>query len=354
MITVPYLEEMAYLGLACAFSKRLSEGDLRHAAARCIAGRQANRNMWIQSGGSTPVSSLCSDSSTTRVLEDSKGVLLLAFHVGPYFWIPHAIANTGRRVALLVDDGNHQQARRTDVAWTTRCLPYVTYISTADPLCAFRVRQLLHSGCAVVAFLDGNTGMGNVSSNNSSLVRVGTAEFTVRNGVVRVAAMARVPVLYARASIDATGIDLEVSQAGSTREDEGPRAFAERVTQNVYTQFAALMNENPSVWEEWPHVPGWLSKAVTSRFLKAHYQLALRVDSCKIAAVRLDARPALINLGNGSAVEASDLVRDVLDHFKAARSVADVIDNVGAKHSAIVVKQVIDELYSTGFLVADE
>lgn len=113
-------------------------------------------------------------------------VLWLSFHLGPYPLIPEMIVKAGRRILILLSDQAYNLYSSSALWQKEEILGQVKLLNIHIGNPVYLVKQALHEGWDVLAFIDGNQGQG---KGGRLVVPFGLGQWLLRDVLLRLASL---------------------------------------------------------------------------------------------------------------------------------------------------------------------
>jgi lauroyl/myristoyl acyltransferase len=129
-----------------------------------------------------------------------------------------------------------------------------TLIEAESPSCGLQMLRALKEGKSLLVYIDGNTGV-KTDHSKSHLTQFFNGKLFARSGVPYLAYAAMVPIINAigyRRNIDEPSLRFFDPIYPDTSLDR--QSFCETTVQQIYNNFASLMQDHPEQWEAWMYL----------------------------------------------------------------------------------------------------
>ncbi len=240
--------------------------------------------------------------------------IVVTMHVGPYQVLPEPFLAAGASPAVLLDRAAHRQlAGRADAAVRRLGLRgAVEWVTIESPLFARRLLASLRRGRPVIAFLDGNSGLGGTERTRRDGLdfELPGRRIRIRNGLGRLAGRVGCPV---------HGLLVRWGGRGGIRWDRGPSWRWERrddpddIARALYEWGFGEVAATPAQWSYWGVLRESYACFGEGKLAEPDLPPEVRADLARALRICLDRAPGVVRVELTREVEAwpGDVLADL-------------------------------------------
>lgn len=185
--------------------------------------------------------------------------VIATFHYGRYRELPISLINLGCKLCIVVSPDRILKLKsyyRKIFGNDER----LVFADAATPSLYYTIKRYTHSGFHILIYVDGGSGVQNISSLSSSKnlfqLRFANARVQVRRGFADLSYMLKLPIvsLCAMPSDEtSTGVKYHVD-IYTRLIDENRSEYVSRVVRGIYRQLESKLIEDPDLWECWVYM----------------------------------------------------------------------------------------------------
>jgi lauroyl/myristoyl acyltransferase len=196
------------------------------------------------------------DQNVIEKFRSSPG-MICTYHTGSYRLINRLLVEAGVAFSLIVStEVYNTEAASFKAAFDRYNSSSQTFdlIDAEQPTALLKMIRAAKSGRNLLVYVDGNTGAGKSTANNLT-VDFMDGQLSVRKGIAVLASILKrtiYPISCIRPAIDK--VHFNVHDSIIQREGIARDSFVQYAMQQIYTDLASVLKEDPFQWECWLHL----------------------------------------------------------------------------------------------------
>ncbi|WP_440132724.1 hypothetical protein [Chitinophaga sancti] len=206
--------------------------------------------------------SLIDEKHVFRDLKTSPRIFI-SFHTGSYYALPAWLLKHGHDVIVLSDTQSVKSGDFNGVTelyrnrYQNNC--HVELINVEKQGAIFKVIKRIKAGAIVIAYIDGNKGIGGQTMQNENMLTLDflKGKVKVRKGMVYLSCLTGVPVQLVLSHEEDGASCLACCGESFSAEGEDRDVFAGKVLQAIMHQFGHHVSKYYTQWANWPYVHHW-------------------------------------------------------------------------------------------------
>lgn len=187
-------------------------------------------------------------------LNQGKGIVLCAFHLGFYRIWADFLSSKGYKVKLLVDRNVYEKefaSVKERLKFKTEYLPVspFEFLVAENVTIGLKIRESLNNNEIILFFLDGNKGVGD-REKKADIVPFLSQALYIRKGTIEIALRNGSPVLPVISLWDKNKPIFKVYPAIDIQEMD-PKTASSATAKSLYKFFENFITKDPAQWDQW-------------------------------------------------------------------------------------------------------
>jgi len=310
----------------------------------------------------------------TQLRSEGSGVVVAAFHLGPYRYVPLELSHLGFDIKCPIRESIAKQ--QNDIFQRLTGIARETTTGTFEILIAENLRTMvqalreLERGALLLYYIDGNTGVGGSGGGqkHGAHLQLLTMPVRMRTGVAYLAHKAQVPVVIAASYYNESAEKcVEFIGPIAPPADKSDEARIECTTQ-IYNHFERFLQKYPEQWEGWMYPYRFWADlkrppTVTRERLETTLeQIGVRLDNekadtwckanpLKVGIIKESNHYYIFDGAERRVLGANAIASDILKRAFGGVSLQDLAKTVDCDRGALVLE--ISKLVLAGLLTLD-